>query len=73
MAQNHFYPISETARILNKTGNRKLLRKLIRYKRIKTTVIGNSICIDDQGLRALRSAVTEWDARLRINDLAATA
>lgn len=70
MKQTRYYTISEAARILGKAGNRKLIRKLIRILKLETTTIGKSICIDHRGFRVLTKAVSEWDARLRISELA---
>ena len=71
MKQTRLYTISEAARLLGKPENRKLVRKLVRLLKIETTTIGNSICIDHRGFLALTKAVSEWDARLRIGELAA--
>jgi|GEM_PF-6297189 len=72
MTKNHYYTISKASRLLGKESNRKLVRRLIRYAKIETCQIGNSICIDERGLRSLRKAVKAWDARPRLSHLAST-
>lgn len=70
MPRTHPYTISEAARELGKERNRKLIRKLIRAKKIKTFVVGSATCIAPEGFGVLKKAVHEWDGRSRLNSLA---
>jgi hypothetical protein len=73
MPKARYHTISDAARALGKEKNRKLLRRLIAFKKIETFEIGNYTCIDDAGLATLAEAVHEWDGRLRLKALAASA
>ena len=74
MNENRHYTISEAARLLGKPNNRKLIRRLIRAKGIKTQTIGHSIVIDQEGFEVLAAAVSEWDGlHDQISQLAASA
>lgn len=74
MNETRHYTISDAARLLGKPNNRKLIRRLMRAKGIKTQTIGQSVVIDQEGFDVLAAAVREWDGlHEQISQLAASA
>jgi hypothetical protein len=69
MLAGTFFSLSDVARLLKKEGNRKLLKKLVRYYGIKHFYCGRDLIFDQEGVDALTEAVRAWDSRPRLSEI----
>lgn len=63
MPNPELFTVSELTRRLNKRGNRKLIRGLIKTNEIPHYKLGRGMALDEKGIKALGKALHNWESR----------